>query len=63
MVVGYGRYLDLIEPLTEGKEIFQTPMKGEVERCSKALELAGKGKNVAVISSGDAGIYAMAGLC
>jgi len=37
-------------------------MKGEVERCKKAIELAQKGKTVAVISSGDAGIYAMAGL-
>lgn len=37
-------------------------MKGEVERCTKAIECAGEGKRVAVISSGDAGIYAMAGL-
>lgn len=61
-MVGYGKYLNLIEPLTKGKEIFQTPMKGEVERCTKAIELARAGKSVAVISSGDAGIYAMAGL-
>jgi precorrin-3B C17-methyltransferase len=62
VIVGYGRYIDLIEELTEGKEIFQTPMKGEVERCTKAIELAGEGRRVAVISSGDAGIYGMAGL-
>ncbi len=61
-MVGYAKYLDLIEALTKGKEIFQTPMKGEVERCTKAIELANGGQRVAVISSGDAGIYAMAGL-
>ncbi len=55
-------YIELISPFIQGKETYETGMKGEVERCRKALELARNGKKVAVISSGDAGIYAMAGL-
>lgn len=62
VVVGYTTYMDLVRPLLEGKETFETGMTGEVERCEKALELAAGGKNVVVISSGDSGIYGMAGL-
>ncbi len=61
-VVGYARYLELVSPLTRGKETFSTGMTGEVERCRKAIELASSGRSVAVVSSGDAGIYGMAGL-
>lgn len=61
-IIGYGTYLDLIEELIRDKEVFSTGMTLEVERCKKAMELAGKGKRVAVISGGDPGIYAMAGL-
>ncbi|SEG05298.1 precorrin-3B C17-methyltransferase [Eubacterium ruminantium] len=61
-VVGYPVYLKLVEELTEGKNIISTPMKREVERCRIAYEEAVKGKRVAVISSGDAGIYGMASL-
>ncbi|MDP2689702.1 MAG: precorrin-3B C(17)-methyltransferase [Deltaproteobacteria bacterium] len=61
-VVGYTRYVQLIRPLAEGKELFTTGMTHEVERCNKALELARAGRRVAVVSSGDAGIYGMAGL-
>ncbi|TAN44541.1 MAG: precorrin-3B C(17)-methyltransferase [Nitrospirae bacterium] len=61
-VVGYDTYLELIPQLLRGKEIHSTGMTKETERCRKAVELALEGKKVAVISGGDPGIYAMAGL-
>lgn len=61
-VVGYTRYLSLIEDLITGKETVSTGMTGERERCTAALDLAASGRSVAVVSSGDAGIYGMAGL-
>ena len=61
IVVGYNKYIDMIKPLLQEKEIFSTGMKGEEERCKKALELC-KDKVVSVISTGDSGIYGMAGL-
>lgn len=62
VIVGYGVYVDLIAPLIAGKEIVSTGMTQEVERCQKAVELALTGKTVCVVSGGDPGIYAMAGL-
>ncbi|MBS7403457.1 MAG: precorrin-3B C(17)-methyltransferase [Oscillospiraceae bacterium] len=62
IIVGYTKYVDLLRPHYPDKEYFQTPMLGEVERCEKALELAESGKTVAVICSGDSGVYGMAGL-
>ena len=61
-IVGYDTYLKLIQPLLAGKEIVGTGMMQEIERCRRAVELAGEGKTVAVVSSGDPGIYGMAGL-
>ncbi len=61
-IVGYGVYIDLIRHLIGGKEILTTPMKQEAARCRMAVEAAASGKNVAMVSSGDAGIYGMAGL-
>lgn len=61
-IVGYTRYVELIASLAEGKEIFSTAMTGEVARCEKAIELCGQGRTTAIVSSGDAGIYGMAGL-
>ena len=61
-VAGYGLYLDLIDGLIEGKERIQTGMTREVDRCAAALERAKQGSTVAVVSSGDAGVYGMAGL-
>lgn len=61
-VVGYGLYLDLVAPLVGEKERHVFPLGAEEERVRFALELAGKGRNVALISSGDAGIYAMGAL-
>lgn len=62
VIVGYSTYISLIEDLIRNKEVIKTGMKGEVARCTKALDLAEQGNIVCVISSGDAGIYGMAGL-
>ena len=63
VVTGYKTYLDLIpELLAHGQEIVASGMMQEVDRCRKALELAEKGKSVALVCGGDPGIYAMAGL-
>ena len=62
VVVGYKTYLDFIESLLAGKEVVSSGMMREVERCSQALDIAASGKKVALVSSGDAGIYGMAGL-
>lgn len=61
IIVGYTKYIDMVESLIGNKEVISTGMKGEVERCKKALELS-KDKTVSIISTGDAGIYGMAGL-
>ena len=61
-LVGYGLYIDLLGPLAIGKERSDFPLGGEEARCRYALEQAGKGKNVALVCSGDAGIYAMGAL-
>ena len=62
VIAGYKTYLDLIPGYLEGKEIIGTGMMQEVERCEAALEKAIEGKTVVVVSSGDPGVYAMAGL-
>jgi len=62
VVVGYYTYIDFIRPLIDGKEIISTGMTKEVERVEAAIEKARDGKACAIISSGDPGIYAMAGL-
>ena len=61
-LVGYGLYIDLLGPLASGKARSDFPLGGEEDRCRYALEQAGKGINVALICSGDAGIYAMGAL-
>lgn len=62
VIAGYKTYVNLISKLVEGKKIIATSMMQEVERAKLAIEEAQKGFKVAVISSGDAGIYGMAGL-
>ena len=62
VVVGYTPYLESIADLTEGKELIASGMTFEVQRCRQALARAAAGDVVALISSGDAGIYGMAGL-
>jgi len=61
-VVGYKHYLDHIRDLTAGKELLSSGMTQEVQRCRAALERARDGAVVAFVSSGDAGVYGMAGL-
>ena len=61
-LVGYGLYIDILGPLAAGKKRTDFPLGGEEDRCRYALEEAGKGKSVALICSGDAGIYAMGAL-
>jgi precorrin-3B C17-methyltransferase len=62
VVAGYTVYIDIIKDLLDGKEVIATPMMQEVERCRMAA-LAAKGhRNVAMVSSGDAGIFGMAAL-
>ena len=61
VIVGYNKYIDMIKDLVKDKELYSTGMKGEEARCKEALALC-KDKNVALISTGDAGIYGMAGL-
>ncbi|WP_269621857.1 precorrin-3B C(17)-methyltransferase [Prochlorococcus marinus] len=61
--IGYKRYLDLIEPLRRFDQVrIDSSLTNEKERCSEALRLATQGVCVALISSGDSGIYGMAGL-
>ncbi len=62
VVVGYKTYLDQIDELIKEKEVISSSMMQEVDRCEKSFLLAEKGRTVALISGGDAGIYAMAGL-
>ena len=61
--VGYGLYLDLLEPLRRPDQLRSDgQLTQERERCREALELACQGLTVALVSSGDSGIYGMAGL-
>ncbi len=62
LIVGYTVYVDLIKEHFPEKEYMSTPMKREVDRCELAFEEAMKGKTVAMICSGDAGVYGMTGL-
>lgn len=61
-VAGYQTYLELIPELIAGKERLSSGMRQEVERCRLALERAEAGSKVALVCSGDAGVYGMAGL-
>ena len=62
VIVGYTVYVDLVREHFPGKEFLTTPMRREEERCRMAFEEAAKGKTTAMICSGDAGVYGMAGL-
>lgn len=62
VVAGYLTYVKLIEHLIDGQKVIGTAMMQEVKRCTLALEQAAAGKKVAVVSSGDSGVYGMAGL-
>lgn len=62
VLVGYEPYIDSLADLTEGKELIVSGMMQERERCHAALLKAAAGETVALVSSGDAGVYGMAGL-
>jgi precorrin-3B C17-methyltransferase len=62
VIAGYTVYCDLVRPYFEDKEYISTPMMGEEKRVRMALEKAAEGNETALICSGDAGVYGMAGL-
>ncbi len=62
VIVGYTVYVDLLREHFQGKEFLTTPMRQEARRCEMAFEEALKGRKAAIVCSGDAGIYGMAGL-
>jgi len=61
-LVGYPVYVDLVRDVFEGERVLITPMKQEIERCRMAVDEALAGHSVAMVCSGDAGVYGMAGL-
>lgn len=61
-VAGYTTYIDLIYPIIKDKNIISTTMTKEINRVEQAIDVAISGKSCAIVSSGDPGIYAMAGL-
>lgn len=63
VIIGYRTYINLVKELIDGKQVIYTGMTEELARARKAIELAYEGKKVALISSGDIGIYGMAGPC
>ncbi|MCI7539376.1 MAG: precorrin-3B C(17)-methyltransferase [Veillonellaceae bacterium] len=62
VVAGYHTYIKLVESLLDGKEVIGTGMMQEIDRCRMAVEKAAAGQETVVVSSGDAGVYGMAGL-
>lgn len=62
IICGYTVYVDLVKDLYTGKELLQTGMTKEIDRCKMALDKATEGKTVAMVCSGDATIYGMTGL-
>jgi len=61
VVIGYTTYIKLVKDLLDGKEVIKKGMTEEIDRCIQAYEQAKMGKKVALISSGDIGVYGMAG--
>jgi precorrin-3B C17-methyltransferase len=63
VIVGYTTYMDLLEPfLLQGKEVLSTGMRKEIDRCRSAIRKTLEGRKTAMVCSGDAGVYGMAGL-
>ena len=62
VVAGYTTYIRLIEGLIDEREVIGTGMMQEIDRCRMAVETAAKGRDTVVVSSGDSGVYGMAGL-
>lgn len=63
VIAGYTVYCDLVRPFFPDKEYISTPMMGEEKRVKLAYDKAAEGKKVALVCSGDAGVYGMSGLC
>lgn len=61
VIVGYAPYIDYLGELTSGKDIYSTGMRGEIKRCKLAIDKVNDGYDTCIISSGDAGLYGMAG--
>ncbi len=61
VIIGYSTYIDLVKDLLEGKEVVRKGMTEELDRSIEAYEQARQGKTVALVSSGDIGVYGMAG--
>ena len=61
LICGYSVYVDLLRPLHPEKAFYTTGMTGEIERCRHCLKRAAAGETVALVCSGDAGVYGMAG--
>ena len=62
VIIGYHVYVDLVKDRYPEKEFLSTPMTKETQRCQMAIDVALEGKNVAMVCSGDSGIYGMAAL-
>jgi precorrin-3B C17-methyltransferase len=62
LVVGYSTYIGLVKDLIQDKEVIETGMTEEIDRAVAVVDRAARGETVAIVSSGDAGIYGMAGL-
>lgn len=62
VICGYTVYVDLIKDLFPGKEVYSTPMMKEIDRCKWAIDKAEEGYEVAMVCSGDSGVYGMATL-
>jgi precorrin-3B C17-methyltransferase len=61
-IVGYETYVNIVQDLIDGKDVYRYAMTQEVERAHQCIDLAKSGKIVSLVSSGDPGIYGMAGL-
>jgi len=62
VIVGYKKYIELAAPFITHQQVISSGMTHEVERCTRAIHEASRGKRVVLISSGDPGVYGMAGL-
>ena len=61
VIVGYHYYIELVAQLTAGKKIVGTGMRSEIERCKRAIDEVRNGLDTCIVSTGDAGLYGMAG--
>ena len=60
VIAGYKTYINLVRDAYPDKEFYENGMRGEIERCEACVEFAKEGKAVALVCSGDAGVYGMA---